>query len=181
MGELSPFHSTSRLKLGGTDEEVVICCRGEGPTIRVVTGLFVWGSIAAIGLALLLVAFVAPLRASINWSSYFWTLGVLTLPVGIGITFGLQCFQLGWNDTVVAISRDRIRVHSEGTLAPSAYSFLFSEIANVEVQTSVLSGISTGFFGTCLFIRHRYKDCLLKVENKEELDWVKGVILDRMT
>ena len=181
MKQQSPFQSTSKLTLDhGKEDEVIISCNGEGPTTRVLIGLFVWGGLTLVGLVLFLLALAAPLRGSVSLNAYIWSLAVLIVPVGIGIVFGLQCFQLGWDRNVVTISRDRIRVSTEGKLGRHDYSFPLSKIGAIRVQTNPFSGISTGFFGTCLFVRHDYKDCLLVSATIAELEWVESLVLERM-
>ena len=165
------FQSKSQLTIGGTEDDVVIYCRGEGPTVRVLVGMLAWGSLAVVGLPLFLVAMIAPLRASVNWYSYLFTLAVLAVLISVGLAFCVQCWQRGWNSSVVTISRDRIHVQFKGAFSRDACTFLLSKIRSTRVQTSALSGFSTGTFGMCLVVGHPYNDCILKGGSKVELEW----------
>lgn len=165
------------LEINETENAVVVIGRGPGATLLIVVGLVAWSALALACLALLLPMLVSPFFMPIKLFDYFFAIAVVLAPTIVGLIFALQCFQLGWNDTVLTITDDQIRVHFEGKFARSRYSFPLSTIS--------ASGVKTGVFGSRLVLEHSLglgysRGALLEYGSEAALTWIETRILEKM-
>ena len=195
-----PQNVASLLNFSGTKDEVVIVRRGEGPSVRVLIGLLVLGTIALAGLALAIAVAVSEVPSKWAFSDswiYLLQVAFAAVPLVVALPFALQCYRRGWNDTVVTITRDNISVHWEGKYTHEPYSFPLSDILGLGIQTRFLPGFSSGAFGPGLVVRfarfgkgqtllrdlddaRRDDRHILKDGSKAELKWVKDLVSQSM-
>lgn len=194
---LPPQDSASLLEISGTEDEVVVVRRGEGPTKPVVIGLAVLGTLALAGFALSIAVAVTEFPQTWELENLWLYLGVVAfpaLPSLAAAAFALQWYRRGWNDTVVTLTDDRISVHWEGECTYESYSFPLSDVLAMGVQTRYLPGLSSDAFGPGLVVRfarvgsgqsasrklddrvRRDDRHILKGGSKAELTWVRDLI-----
>ena len=164
------FQPTSRLTLGGTEDEVIISCQGRGLTTGTLIWLTIWGVWVLGSVAIFLCALAAPLRTEVNTRDYLLVISVLLVLIGVGITFMLQCFQSGWNNTTVSITHEKIAVRYMGKFARRPYSFPLSKIREIGIRYDRL---------VIMFYFRDYRT-VIPGGTKAELEWVEDAILTRM-